>query len=194
MKIREITFLLFIPFIFSSCSQKTETEVKTATDKEIAEKQLKPANLISLEEAKEQIDNYRGAHPKEVGDHYALRTWISIDELKAYIQYVEDESKAKGIEVSGIDFIHTQHKKGNPGDENPENTTYDLTLMMAPTFEDGNMQTAFDPIYSEQGEPKSLESLFKEMTVIDAEKADTRPKASSIANNMASCPNMCAQN
>lgn len=194
MKIKQFTSLLIISFVFVCCSKETDKEA-TATVNASKQEQVKPGDLITLEKAKEQIDNYNAAHPEEVGEDYALRTWISIEELKAYIQYIEAQSKEKGIEVSGIDFIHTQHKKAEPGSANPKNEVYDLTLMMAPTYKDGVIQTAFDPIYSEQGKPKSLKSLLDEMTINTgpeaANKTENSAKPSSMANNLSTCPSIC---
>ncbi len=191
-RIRLISFIL-ISLIFVCCSKETEKkEIEEVSSKQ---QQGKTANLITLEEAKEQINNYNTAHPEEAGDQYALRTWISIEELKAYIQYVEEDSKEKGIEVSGIDFIHAQHKKAEPGSKNPKNEVYDLTLMLAPTYNNGTTQVAFDPIYSEQGKPKSLESLFDEMTINtgpeEANRTESAAKPSSIGNNLNTCPSFC---
>jgi len=195
-----LVILAFVSsFIISSCSNPKETE-KSEPVQEIQERPVakNPGILISLEKAKEQLSNYNKAHPEEVGNEYALRTWISIEDLKAYIQYVEERSKEKGIEVSGIDFIHIQYKEAAPGSVNPNNEVYGLSLMLAPTYNKGSVHTAFDPIYSGQGKPKSLKSLLDEMTsntgpdeTSKKESEDEGVKPSSIGDNLSSCPNMC---
>lgn len=198
MKTRQIISFLLISFIVVCCSKETEKE-NPVPENILKQEEAKPGNLISLEKAKEHIENYKYAHPEEVGNQYAVRTWISIQELKEYIRYIEQESKAKDIEVSGIDFIHAQYKKAEPGSANPNNEVYDLTLMMAPTYREGNTQKAFDPLYSEQRKPKSLQSLFDEITINTgpSEKDKTgngSMKPSSIGNNLNTCPTVCTQN
>ena len=189
MKTQKLTFIALTCFVLAACSKETPTE--NSTVEKVAEVAA-PSNLISLKEAKIQLDNYNEAHKAEVGSEYGLRTWISLEDLKAYIAYIEEESKAKGIEVSGIDMIHTQYKQGKPGSPNADNSVYDKTLMLAPTYQNGDEQVAFDPIYSENGKPKALKEL------LDSIKKDSlfgqnqsKPAASSIANNLNSCPNMC---
>jgi len=196
MKTHLIILTLTTSFTLFSCSK--ETEKSEPVQEETQERPAAdPGNLISLEKAKEQLSNYNKAHPEVVGSEYALRTWISIEDLKAYIKYVEEKSKEKGIEVSGIDFIHIQHKEAAPGSANPNNEVYGLSLMLAPTYSNGSAHTAFDPIYSEQGKPKSLKSLLDEMTSntgpgeTSKKEDEGGVKASSVGDNLSSCPNMC---
>lgn len=195
MKTKKIAVFLLFSFMILSCSKEStneknneESKSTSIADEEIAD----PASLISLDKAKEQLDNYNEAHPLEVGSEYALRTWISIEELKAYIAYIEKESQKKGIVVSGVDFIHTQYKEAAPGSPNPDNTVYDKTLMLAPTYKSGTANIAFDPIYSEQGKPKNLSNLFDEIDSDSLNGKNTAgPGGSSIANGLRSCPNHC---
>src|SRR5690606_12314574 len=157
MKTPKAILFLGIVFLIIACSKETpadNNDVNPALQMKTAEKLPDPENLISLEKAKEQLDNYNAAYPEEVGKEFALRTWISIEDIKAYIQYVEESSAEKGIEVTGIDIIHTQYKKAAPGAPNPNYGTNNKTLMLAPTYNNGTSNIAFDPIYSEQGKPK----------------------------------------
>lgn len=194
MKIQKILLTCCFVLALTACSKEppaknTETEnVKT----ESAERLANPKNLISLEKAKEQLENYNQAHPEELGDEYALRTWISIEDLKAYIQYIEVSSAEKEIEVTGIDFIHAQYKSAAPGSANPENKTYDKTLMLAPTYGSGSANIAFDPIYSEKGKPKDLKVLLSELlSNTGPEEKGEGGKKSSVANLLTTCPNIC---
>lgn len=157
-----------------------------------------PSNLISVDEAKSQLKKFQDAHPGVNSDQYALRTWISIDELEQYIAYVKEESSKKNIEVTGIDFIYTQKKEGRPGMANKGNEDYELTLMYAPTYMDPatNKNTTFDPMNSADGKPMKLSQLLNEPTTTDSlnsANGDTskRDKGSGIGNNIFSCPNVC---
>lgn len=187
---------IFILVLFINCSKENPPEITSTEGENSVEKKevlAVPGNLISLEKAKEQLDFYNASHPQEVGAQYALRTWISIDELKTYIAYIEQSSKDKGIAVSGIDIIHTQYKKSNPGSPNANNSVYDKTLMLAPTYKNGTKNVAFDPIYSQQGKPKDLKILLEEIKNDTISVKDGGiPMKSSIANGMSSCPNNCS--
>lgn len=195
MKVQQTLCILLTTCLFISCSHQASEEKKEADPEVAIEKTGKaqaPDCLISLEQAKVQLDNYNDAHPAEVGSEYAFRTWIPIEDLKAYLAYVEDLSEEKGIEISGIDVIHAQYKKASPGSANPDNSVYDETIMLAPTYKEGVKNIAFDPLYSEQGDPKKLKLLFDELTTDgegEEEEGGTNP--SSIANTFTSCPNTC---
>ncbi len=185
---------------FISCHHQTETNPSDPHDP------TPPKNLITYEKAFEQLDNYRVAHPEVQGDQYALRTWVSIDELEKYIDYVRSEGKKNNITVNGIEFIHTQYNSAKPNMPNASNMDYDLTLMYAPTYKDKttNKNEAFDPMNSEVGKPKKLSEVFAMKMVSDSldiqAKSDTlsnidqtnKPSGSSgIANTLHTCPNIC---
>lgn len=200
-------FILFLAVLslMISCSKATEgnsgeenVEVTNAQRIANTDPVQLPTNLISVEDAKKQLNNYKVAHPGVNSDQYALRTWISIDELEQYIAYVKEESSKKNIEVTGIDFIYTQKKEGRPGMANKGNEDYELTLMYAPTYMDPatNKNTTFDPMNSADGKPMKLSQLLNEPTTTDSlnsANGDTskRDKGSGIGNNIFSCPNVC---
>lgn len=161
-----------------------------------------PKTLISYEKAFEQLDNYRNAHPGVNGDQYALRTWISIEDLENYIAYAKAEGKKNNISVNGIDFIFTQYKEGKPNMPNESNKDYELTFMYAPTYRDtvNNKNEAFDPMNSKPNEPRKLSVVFAEPELTDSTAVASKSEASSdssnkgpsgIANNSQSCPNIC---
>lgn len=148
-----------------------------------------PSNLISLKEAKSQLDNFKNAHPGVVGKEFALRGWISIQELESYIRFVKSKSIEKGIEVNGIDFIFTQHKSSSPGKSNLNNEDYDLSLMYAPTFKKGLSNIAFDPIHSKKNDPAALHVLMAD--TYNSEFSENGIDQSGIGNRINCCPNMC---
>lgn len=195
METKKLIILLLASCMYVACSEKSPSESNQTESKSVSgseDEHSQPSNLITLDKAKEQLDFYNEAHPLEVGSEYALRTWISIEELKAYIAYVEKKSEQKGIKVSGIDFIHTQYKRAVPGSANPDNSVYDKTLMLAPTYKSGNSNIAFDPLYSQQDNPKDLKTILEEMesdTIQD--EGYHKGGQSSIANSLQSCPNRC---
>jgi hypothetical protein len=186
-----INYGLIFCFIFIiSCSKTTKKEeVKNPAETETAS--IKPpTNLISIPEAKTDIDNFNKTHFEEVGKEYAMRTWISLEQLKSYIAYIESESNKKNIPVSGIDFIYSQYESAEPGSRNIDNKRYKLTLMMAPTYEDSGKNIAFDPIYSTDGTPKDLSELLSNPPRVDTAGGNGAPP-SSIGNRMNTCPSVC---
>ena len=187
--------------VFFSCSQPTQNDPTPQPDP------TAPGNLVTLEDAKLQIDKYKKAHPDVAGDQYALHTWVSIEDLEAYLAYIKFESKKLGITVTGIDLIHTQSKDAAAGLPNKSNADYGLTLMYAPTFDDNGKNVAFDPLHSAKDDPATLQELFSEMDTIQMAKSGTEDGGtegedqgtessgptgpSGIANRLASCPEMC---
>lgn len=200
-------FILFLAVLslMISCSKATEgnsgeenVEVTNAQRIANTDPVQLPTNLISVEDAKKQLNNYKVAHPGVNADQYALRTWISIEELEQYIAYVKEESAKKDIVVTGIDFIHTQKKEGRPGMQNRGNVDYEITLMYAPTYMDSstNKNTTFDPMNSTTGNPMKLSKLLTEKSETDSldSKNGDKPslnKPSGIGNNINSCPSAC---
>lgn len=154
-----------------------------------------PANLISLDDARKQLNYYKAAHPGVNGDEYALRTWLSIEQLENYIAFVKEESKKKNITVNGIEFIFTQHKEGKPFAANLNNAEYELTFMYAPTYEGQQKHIAFDPLRSEDGKPADLSELLsqQESGESNTEDKDGKPSSdkSGIANLVNPCPTLC---
>lgn len=190
MKTIKFLTTVFVVSALFSCDVK-QTEPPTPPPPPTA-----PKTLISLEEARVQLQNYNTAHPGVRGEQYALRTWISIEDLEQYIAYVKSESKNKNIQINGIDFIYTQYKEAKPGMSNAGNADYELTFMYAPTYKDGSSNVAFDPVNSEDGKPAKLSELLANRTNnkdADSDTDSTSQKGgpSGIANNAASCPTVC---
>lgn len=190
------TLKLFVPVLIVlgmiSCSQQTESSAEVKP----------PSNLISYEKAFEQLNNFNTAHPEMSGDEYALRVWVSIEDLENYIDYVKLEGKKSGIEVNGMEFFFTQYKSSKPNMPNESNKDYELTLMYAPTFKDSESgkNEAFDPMNSEENKIVKLRDVFAKKDVSDSINSDSENKSneqnslngkSGIANSLHACPNIC---
>lgn len=151
-----------------------------------------PTNLISIKEAKTQLDNFKKAHPGYEGNEYALRTWISVADLEYYLEYIKEESKKRGIEVNGLEFIFTQYNAAEPNLANESNKDYGLTFMFAPTCKEGVKNVAFDPLRSKEGTPAKLSDLLGSNAQASEEGRGTNDDdKSGIANRVNCCPNMC---
>lgn len=198
VKTSALTLLMMV-----ACEKAGKTNNQQETDENVSATTLTsstpsttPNVLISLQSAKNQLGKYQNAHPGVNGDEYALRTWISLQDLEKYIAFVKEVSKDKNITVNGIDIIYTQKIAGAPGLPNPNNSQYGLTLMMAPTYKDGTHNTAFDPVASKYGKPAKLSDLLANAGEFanEEESRSSTPSPgtpSGIANSFNSCPSVC---
>ena len=137
----------------------------------------KPKNLISYKDFKKGIENYKKDIPSN-NSNQTKSLWLSLDDLKEYLVFIEENAKIKDISVSGIRF-HLTSDTGNNGK---------INMAVCPTFEHINednetKQISFDPIYSEIGIPKKISSLLNE-DIPDSEE-------SSILNRIKPCPPFC---
>ncbi len=83
--------------------------------------------------------------------------FFKIEDLKAYIAYVEKESAKKKIKLTGINFISAAYPS-NYKDKNKQN--YQTLIMMPTTTINKEEGVSFDPLKSEKGIPKSLKEIL----------------------------------
>lgn len=88
---------------------------------------------ITPEEATELNQNFVKTRSKAIdvaiGKKDALSCWFSIEELKEYIDFVEQEGKAKGIAVNGLRIYFGAYSKN----ENNPNKSNLSTVFFIPT-------------------------------------------------------------
>lgn len=194
MKTIKLTAMAIALMTLFSCNMQTECPCP--------EDPKPPKNLITYEKALKDLGNYKTAHPGVNGEQYALRVWVSLEDLENYIAYAKAEGKKNEINVNGFDFIFTQYKEGKPDMPNLNNEDYELNFMYAPTYLDGTSNVAFDPMNSKPGDPAKLSELLagnepKDSANIQAKSADDngngdKPSGpSGIANQASSCPTVC---
>ncbi|WP_111707038.1 hypothetical protein [Lutibacter citreus] len=84
------------------------------------------------------VNTRSAAIDKAIGKKDALSSWFSIEELKEYINYVEKEGEAKGININGIRVYFGAYSK-NIKNEEKNNLS---TVFLVPTKLDrqGEMQ------------------------------------------------------
>lgn len=195
MKTSKLMLTVALALLMYSCEQQSQKSVKHQVESEEVpnERVPKPDNLMTIEAAKKQLKNFQDAHPGVNGDEYALRSWIALEDLEKYIAYVRQEASEKGIEVNGIEFIYTQTKAAKPYLPNLSNSDYGLNFMYAPTYLDGSMNVAFDPVNSKQGEPATLKELLKDKNAANDEgkTPEQLSNPSGIGNYINSCPEIC---
>ncbi len=104
---------------------------------------------ITPQEAKDLNQNFVNTRTKAIdtaiGKKDAISSWLSLEDLKAYISYVESEGKAKGIDVNGLRIYFGAYSKN---DKNPNRDNY-ATVFFVPTqfkknitLEDGETKVA----------------------------------------------------
>ncbi len=192
MKTIKLSAMAILLMALFSCNVQTECPP--------VEPPKPPKNLITYEKALKDLGNYKTAHPGVNGEQYALRVWVSLEDLENYIAYAKAEGKKNEINVNGFDFIFTQYKEGKPDMPNLNNEDYELNFMYAPTYKDGTSNIAFDPMNSKPGDPAKLSVLLaggepKDSANIQAKSAadngDKPSGPSGIANRSTSCPTVC---
>ena len=82
-------------------------------------------------------------------EQYSDSTWQDFNDLKEYVDFIENEAKNKGITVSGIRFHFVAE----------EDNKKQLTIALVPTFTDGDKQVDFDPFFSSDNDPKRLSDI-----------------------------------
>ena len=132
-----------------------------------------PKDLLSFSEFKQMSTDYQS---KNFGKTKSV--WVAIDKLKEYIAFIEKESKAKEIDLSGM-RMHLV-----------TNTDKHTSLAFSPTFKDANDRgsmphISFDPLYSAEGKPAILSELLD-----DAAKSESQ---SSVLNGIRPCPKDCPE-
>lgn len=202
MKKRQLPLLIGLLALIFGCNSANQNS-STSESSEIMQFALtandvsQPSNLISIQEAKTQLNHYNTAHPGVVGDQYGLKIQISLEELENYIAYVRQESEKNQISVEGVEFIFTQHKEAKPKQDNVNNQDYELSFMIAPTYLEDGKAIAFDPLQSASGEPAKLSDLFNSATSDGEDEGDSsskggnKPTKSGIANHYNACPKNC---
>lgn len=130
-----------------------------------------PSNLISItnfEDMRKSFeDNVRS------GDQ-TTSVWFSLDNLKEYLTFVENEAKTKNIPISGIRFHFIAKTDAEKR----------MSVALAPTYSKGDKEISFDPMYSSDNTPKSLKNLIAN---------PPHSISSSILNHGQCCPPFCGE-
>lgn len=84
--------------------------------------------------------------------------FFKIDELKAYIAYVERESRKKKIKLTGINFISAAYPEN--WEEDKEKSNYQTLIMMPATEFEGQENVSFDPFISSEEKPVFLKEIL----------------------------------
>jgi len=90
--------------------------------------------------------------------------FFNIEDLKAYLAYVEKLSQNNDITLTGINIIAAAY----PEDYAEKEKRNHQTLIFMPTTEiRGKIDVSFDPIYSKPGKPKPLAEILHKLKYKD---------------------------
>ena len=90
--------------------------------------------------------------------------FFKLEDLKAYLAYIEKLSKEKNIELTGVNIISAAY----PDDYADEQKRNYQTLIFMPTTKVNNaINISFEPLQSENSKPKLLAEILREYEYLD---------------------------
>lgn len=148
--------LLCTLFLFTGCNDYTGGNNGNGKDR--------PDIVLTYPELISMLQHYDETRKKQFGavigkDEDTRINHFKLEDLKAYIAYVEKESKRKGIKLTGINFISGAYPNDYKLD--PEKSNYQALIMMPATTIGGEKNVSFDPFRSEKGQPISLKEILE---------------------------------
>jgi len=153
-------FTLLTALLFLSCgSQKEDTNAKGISNYKSSER---PSQALSYNELVPMLKYYdtmkRDTLRKTTlkGGNDTRVNFYRLEDLKAYIAYVEKLAVEKKIKVTGINIISAAYPKEK---KYGLKQGYQTLVFMPTTMVDKKENVSFDPIYSEIGKPR----LFTEI-------------------------------
>jgi len=131
-----------------------------------------PKDLISFENMKQMLDNYTKNPIK------SNSVWMSLDKLKDYISFIEEESSKKEIPLSGVRVHFIANNKQQ------------TSIALSPTYKDLKLKAemphiSFDPVFSKSKKPTILSELLADTT--------KSKEVSSVQNGYILCPKFCPE-
>ncbi|MEQ6123766.1 hypothetical protein AAON49_06155 [Pseudotenacibaculum sp. MALMAid0570] len=123
--------------------------------------QGRPDIALTYNELVSMLNQYdqtkKGALQAAHGKEDTRVNFFKIEDLKAYLAYVEKLSKEKKIKLTGINIISAAY----PDNHHDSIKRNYQTLILMPTTEiDGRENVSFDPLNSEKGTPKTLAEML----------------------------------
>ena len=152
---------LFIAALFLSCV----TKVRDTKTKDIScfEYSGRPSQALTYKEVASMLRHYDntklGVLKKTMakGGEDTRENFYPLEDLKAYIAYIEKLAKDKKIKLTGINIISAAYPKDSKVEIKHGYQT--LIFMPATTLKNGTERVSFDPLHSEKGKPR----LFAEI-------------------------------
>lgn len=124
----------------------------------------RPGQTLSYQEVVSMLYHYDTTREQvlktALGKEDTRENFYPLDDLKAYIAYIEKLAGEKDIEVTGINIIAAAY----PDDKNKygKKNNYQTIILMPATTINGKERISFDPLYSDKGTPKRFDEILKE--------------------------------
>ncbi|NQY07439.1 MAG: hypothetical protein HRT68_14895 [Flavobacteriaceae bacterium] len=144
----------------------------------------KPDGIISIQQAQDYFNNYRNDNKKRMKkNQQSIFGWHSLDTIKEYIEFIEEEAIKAGVEVSGISLYFGADKPINGSKKGQ------LTYFFAPTYHDDGTgrHEAFDTFSSTDEKPNKIH-----VSIVEGEKNRSfSSNKSLLLNDSRLCPPIC---
>jgi hypothetical protein len=144
----------------------------------------KPEGIISIKEAQDYHKKYKSdSDGRMANNQQTVYGWHSLENIKRYIEYIEEEAQKKGVEVSGLNVYFGSGEPINGSDKGQ------LTHFIAPTYEDKvtKKHEAFDSFSSTDKNPRKIHK-----SIIEGEDDRTFSNENSLLlNRSVICPPFC---
>jgi len=170
MKINFLGFVL-CALLFVSCKESTKDCPPKCEDLSCYSNNNRPDIAITYEEmaamfetydkgAKKVLNAYTKKESKGKDSISTISNWYKLDDLKQYIAYLEKISKEKNIKLTGIKIYPASYPKHYKKKEYAGRQT----LIFTPTTTiNGRDDVAFEPLYSEEGNPVSIDVFLNQV-------------------------------
>ena len=155
-------FAVCITLLCMSCG----TNFRDTKTKDIScfEYSGRPSQALSYKEVVSMLKHYDDTRVEVLkkankGNNDTRENYFPLEDLKAYIAYVEKLSKDKKIKITGINIISAAYPDDT--DRYQDKANHQTLIFMPATKIEGKNNVSFDPMYSEIGKPKRFDEILK---------------------------------
>lgn len=147
---------------FSACNEPVKKATKEKETQEI-NNFSRPSQALNYQEIATMIAYYDTTKRESIANSRNGKedTWMysyNLEDLKAYIGYVEKIAKEKNIEVTAINIRAAAYPKNHHLKEMQD---YQTLIFTPATTINGKENVSFDPLYSKKGKPAVFDSIVK---------------------------------
>ena len=175
---------VFITLLCMSCG----TKIRDAKTKDIScfEFSGRPSQALTYKEVVSMLRHYDNTRVEALkktnkGKEDTRENFYALEDLKAYIAYVEKLSKDRKIKITGINIISAAY----PDDTSTysEKANHQTLIFMPATNIGDKKNVSFDPLHSKKGKPKRFEEILKKFNYF-YRQASPKMKMSLKSNNI----------
>jgi len=153
---------VFITLLCMSCG----TKIRDAKTKDIScfEFSGRPSQALTYKEVVSMLKHYDDTRVEALkktnkGKEDTRENFYALEDLKAYIAYVEKLSKDRKIKITGINIISAAYPDDTA--RYPDKANHQTLIFMPATNIGGKNNVSFDPLYSKIGKPKRFDEILE---------------------------------